>query len=143
MNQLPAELRVALDILSPKWTLEIIALLMLGDSRYSSIQHQLGLAKNLLSRRLKTLQRNGLVKSVPLAPGGRRRAYRLTEKGLALLPVLVALQQWGAAVNTAACAESSLVDGSTGQAIAPLELKNLSGDAVDWFAVELRPARRA
>jgi DNA-binding HxlR family transcriptional regulator len=85
----------ALDIVGDWWSLLIIRDALHGVSRFSEFQRNLGVAKNILTARLKTLINQEIFTVVPAADGGAHQEYILTKKGEALLPVLVALAQWG------------------------------------------------
>jgi DNA-binding HxlR family transcriptional regulator len=67
-----------------------------GIRRFSDFQKSLGLAKNVLSTRLKKLVACGIMRQVPASDGSAYREYALTQKGWVLFPVIVALGQWGA-----------------------------------------------
>ena len=66
-----------------------------GIRRFSDFQKSVGLAKNILSARLKKLVACGIMEHVPASDGSAYQEYALTQKGRELLPVLVALRQWG------------------------------------------------
>jgi DNA-binding HxlR family transcriptional regulator len=68
---------------------------MLGVRRFSEFQRRLGLARNMLSTRLKRLVESGVMELVPSSDGTFYREYLLTEKGKSLWPVLNAMRQWG------------------------------------------------
>lgn len=87
----------ALDVVGEKWTLLVLREAFYGARRFEQFQARVGCARNLLTDRLNTLTTAGLMRRVPYRePGQRERnEYRLTEKGLDLLPALVALMQWG------------------------------------------------
>lgn len=85
----------ALDVLGDKWSLLILRETMGGLSRFSEIQRSTGIAKNILTTRLETLCRHGVLKRVPQKKGSPRSAYVMTPKGLGLFPIIVALGQWG------------------------------------------------
>jgi DNA-binding HxlR family transcriptional regulator len=53
-----------------------------------------GIASNILAARLTTLEANGIINKTPDPENGRRSIYRLTEKGIDLLPVIVELNHW-------------------------------------------------
>lgn len=74
------------------WSLMIVRDALAGMSKFGEFQKSLGMAKNILASRLAHLVENGILETVPV---GARHEYRLTEKGLALFPVMVALRQWG------------------------------------------------
>jgi streptomycin 3"-adenylyltransferase len=85
----------ALDVVGDWWTLLIVRDAFAGVSRFVDFQNGLGLAKNILSSRLRTLVASGILEKRPSADGGARDEYRLTEKGRRLRVVLLALRQWG------------------------------------------------
>jgi DNA-binding HxlR family transcriptional regulator len=85
----------SLDIVGERWSLLILRDAMLGVKRFSEFQRRLGMAKNILSVRLKNLVEVEVLRSVPASDGSAYQEYELTEKGKALLPTLVALRQWG------------------------------------------------
>ncbi|WP_156685584.1 winged helix-turn-helix transcriptional regulator [Mycobacterium sp. Marseille-P9652] len=87
----------ALDVVGEKWTLLVLREAFYGARRFEQFHARIGCARNLLSERLATLVAAGLMERVAYRePGQRERhEYRLTEKGLDLLTVVVALMQWG------------------------------------------------
>jgi DNA-binding HxlR family transcriptional regulator len=85
----------SLDVVGEWWSLLIIRDAMLGVKRFSDFERRLGMAKNILSARLKTLVEAEILRIVPASDGSAYQEYDLTGKGKALLPTLVALRQWG------------------------------------------------
>ena len=85
----------SLDLIGDWWSLLIIRDAFFGITRFSEFQQDLGLARNILASRLKTLVAGGIMTTAPASDGSAYQEYVLTEKGQALLPVLVALGQWG------------------------------------------------
>ena len=85
----------SLDSIGDWWTLLIVRDAMLGVRRFSDFQRSLGLARNVLTARLKKMVEDGVMTMAPAADGTSYQEYQLTEKGEALLPVLVAMRQWG------------------------------------------------
>jgi DNA-binding HxlR family transcriptional regulator len=79
------------------WTLVVVRDLMLGVRRFDDLVAHLGIARNVLARRLDELVGAGLVEPVPYRADGQRarREYRLTARGLDLRPVLFALLAYG------------------------------------------------
>ena len=68
-----------------------------GVRRFADMQRRTGMPRQVLSDRLARLLEEGLLRKVPYQESGQRvrYEYRLTEKGLDLYPVLVALMEWG------------------------------------------------
>jgi DNA-binding HxlR family transcriptional regulator len=81
--------------LGERWTVLVLRELFLGRYRFDQIQRRLGVATNILSERLATLAEEGIVERRPYSDRPRRFEYRLTEKGLELQPILLALMRWG------------------------------------------------
>lgn len=84
-----------LNVIGEWWSLLIIREALAGVTRFSDFQRNLGAAKNIVSLRLKTLVEQGILEMVPASDGSAYQEYRPTEKCHALMPVLVALAQWG------------------------------------------------
>jgi len=85
-----------LDLVGDRWTLLIIRDLLAGLSRFNEIRESLkGIAPNILSERLQTLESAGIVRSVLYSQHPPRYEYQLTEQGRALQHVINALAIWG------------------------------------------------
>ena len=85
----------SLDAVGDWWSLLIVRDALAGIRRFSDFQKHLGMAKNILTLRLRRLVELGIMETAPVSEGGAYKEYTLTEKGLALLPVIIALRQWG------------------------------------------------
>jgi len=86
----------ALDVVGERWTFLIVLELLSGPKRFTDLERGLGgIARNLLSDRLKHLRACGVVEKTQLDPPARATVYRLTSKGEALEPVIRHLQRWG------------------------------------------------
>jgi|SRR3569833_1886824 len=86
----------ALDAIGDWWSLLIVRDAFDGLRRFSEFQKNIGLAKNILSARLRNLVKHGILTTAPASDGSAYEEYVLTDKGNALFPVLVALRQWAA-----------------------------------------------
>jgi DNA-binding HxlR family transcriptional regulator len=84
-----------LDLVGGRWTLLLIRELLLGVHRFSQMQSDLGLARNVLQDRLERLTDAGIVERRLYQERPPRHSYHLTEKGLELWPALIMLMQWG------------------------------------------------
>lgn len=85
----------SLDEVGERWSLLIIREAIMGSTRFDEFHERLGVARNILSSRLATLREHGVMTRTPGPDNARIHHYTLTSKGLELLPVLVALMQWG------------------------------------------------
>jgi DNA-binding HxlR family transcriptional regulator len=117
-----------LDAIGDGWSLLIVRDCFDGLRRFGEFQRSLGLAKNILSSRLRNLLDHGILETVPASDGGGHLEYRLTEKGVALFPLLAALRQWGEAYFfTPGEAHVRLVDRESGQPVRCLEVRAQDG----------------
>lgn len=66
-----------------------------GIRRFEEFQSHLGIARNILTTRLKKLCDTEILERVPIKEGAKRHEYLLTSKGKELLPMLISLTQWG------------------------------------------------
>ena len=85
----------SLDVIGDWWSLLIVRDAMLGKRRFGEFQKSLGVAKNILAARLKTLVEQDILEQRPAADGSAYHDYVLTAKGRDLYHVVVALRQWG------------------------------------------------
>jgi DNA-binding HxlR family transcriptional regulator len=90
----PCPIARSLDAIGDWWSLLIIRDAFMGTRRFGEFQKRLGLAKNILTVRLKTLVERGILTLEPASDGSPYREYVLTPKGRGLFPILVALRQW-------------------------------------------------
>jgi DNA-binding HxlR family transcriptional regulator len=116
------------------WSLLIVRDAFVGKKRFGEFQKSLGVAKNILTARLKKLVADGVLELAPASDGSVFKEYALTEKGCGLLPVIVALGQWGCAGS-----EFKLVDRKRGRAVR-LELRSVDGRRLAAADVRLVPA---
>ena len=84
-----------LELIGERWTLLVIRDVFLGRRRFDEIADSLGVARNVLSSRLQRLLDEGILERRPYSERPQRYEYFLTEKGLDLWPVLVALMGFG------------------------------------------------
>jgi DNA-binding HxlR family transcriptional regulator len=88
----------SLDIFGDRWSLLVIRDLFHGRSRFKDFTASPeGIPTNILADRLERLLAHGVIEQIPAADGTKRLAYRLTEKGKALGPILKAVRDWGLA----------------------------------------------
>ncbi|WP_085314971.1 winged helix-turn-helix transcriptional regulator [Derxia lacustris] len=121
-----------LDAIGDWWSLLIIRDAFDGLRRFGEFQKSLGLAKNILSARLRNLVEHGIFETVPAADGSAYQEYVLTAKGRGLFPLLVALRQWGEDwFFDPAEPHVQLVDRERGEPVRRLELRSQDGRLLD------------
>jgi DNA-binding HxlR family transcriptional regulator len=92
---LSCPLPAAVELIGEKWAFLILRGALNGLQHFEEFQAGLGIARNILSDRLSKMVAGGLLERRPDANDGRRVIYSLTPKGEDLLPVVLALRQWG------------------------------------------------
>ena len=118
----------SLDIIGDWWSLLIVRDALNGLTRFGEFQKNLGIAKNMLTQRLKQLVEQGILTVRPATDGSAWNEYVLTEKGRALQTVLVALAQWGGDYLFDSHEKCSvLVDGEHHQPLRKLQLQAQDG----------------
>ncbi len=134
----------ALERIGDPWTLLIVREVLLGTSTFEELRDHLGIARNTLAARLRSLTAAGILERHEHLRDGRRTRYRPTESGRELLLVLATLQQWG---NKWAYgdrgAPTTMVERRSQKPIAPIELRNQNGRRLRLRDVTLRPGPAA
>jgi len=95
LDALNCSIANALDLIGEWWTILILREAFFGTRRFEDFQQHLGIARNILTARLRKLCESGVMERVPIKEGAKRHEYRLTQMGRDLQPTLVALTQWG------------------------------------------------
>ncbi|VTZ27396.1 conserved hypothetical protein [Methylocella tundrae] len=93
--QMRCSLARGLDMIGDWWSPLIIRDLFLNLTHFDELVEDLGISRNLLTRRLKSLITNGIVERVAYQQRPVRYAYRLTTAGRDLVPAILALTAWG------------------------------------------------
>jgi DNA-binding HxlR family transcriptional regulator len=118
----------SLELLGDRWALLLIRELMFGTHRFDDFASHLGIARNVLSDRLSRLTAAGILVQQPLRDDALRQGYYLTEMGEGLLPVLVALMQWGDRwLQTPDTVPLRVIERASGAELAPIRLRSASG----------------
>ncbi|GII54957.1 transcriptional regulator [Planotetraspora thailandica] len=122
----------SVDAIGDWWSLLIVRDAFDGSRRFGEFQRSLGVAKNILTARLRTLIDGGVLETVAASDGSAYHEYVLTPKGRALFPVIVALRQWGEG-HFFATGEphSELVDRRDGRRLRALEVYADDGRRLD------------
>jgi DNA-binding HxlR family transcriptional regulator len=134
----------SLDVIGDWWSLLIVRDAFRGLRRFSQFQKSLGLARNILTVRLRGLVADGIMELVPASDGSAYQDYVLTEKGRGLLPVLLALRQWGMGYfPDGGPWGSEWVDRNTGRPLRRLEIQAQDGRPITADEVEFRSVQTA
>ncbi|GKW16743.1 helix-turn-helix transcriptional regulator [Pectobacterium actinidiae] len=118
----------ALDVVGDRWALLIIRDAFDNRRRFGDFQRSLGVAKNILTDRLRTLVDEGILSVQPVSESSAYQEYILTPKGEQLFPLVVALRQWGEQQLFAEGeSHSLLLDKHTGQPLQTMLPRSAQG----------------
>jgi DNA-binding HxlR family transcriptional regulator len=116
-----------LDWVGEPWTLLIVREAFFGTQQFTEFERNLGIAKNVLSARLRKLVEADILDRTAVSGRGNPQLYALTDKGRDLFPVLIALMQWGDRWIAQGKAPVRVVNRKTQAEIAPMNLRDGRG----------------
>ena len=129
----------SLETIGDTWSVLIVRQAFAGKRRFGEFQTTLGVAKNILTVRLRKLVAAGVLEQVP-ATDGTHHEYVLTEKGRGLQLVLMAIRQWGEGYGGKA--DYVLVDRRDGKPVKPLAFCSHDGRELGTDDMELVPVMK-
>ncbi len=116
-----------LEVVGERWSFLILRGAFNGLHHFEEFQGTLGIARNILSNRLARLVGHDVLRRDPDPADRRKVAYRLTERGRELLPVLIAMRQWGERWLCDMPANPVLIDRYSRRPIAPMIVQSADG----------------
>ncbi len=120
----------AIELIGEKWAFLILRGALNGLRHFEQFQAGLGIARNILSNRLGRMVDGGILERAADPLDGRKVVYSLSDKGRALLPVVVALRQWGEEWGHGT-PDVLLADQRDGRPIRPIRLLAEDGRELD------------
>ena len=129
-----------LSIVGDRWTLLVLREAFLGVRRFDRFQERLGTARNVLTERLDKLVDHGVLERRPYQDNPPRFEYRLTEKGLALYPVIMSLVAWGDRwMDEGLGRPLEHIHNECGKVMLPVQVCSECGDPIHAKNVRVRP----
>lgn len=122
----------ALEVMGERWSFLILRAAFNGLVHFEEFSSELGIARNILSNRLAKLVDHGVLERTRSEEDRRKVEYRLTEKGVGLLPAMLALRQWGERYGTNVVPNLVLCDAQDGRPIAPIRIRSQDGRELGW-----------
>ena len=117
-------LPTALEAMGERWSFMILRGAFNGVRHFEEFLSEIGIARNILANRLTRLTESGILHRTPCPDDRRKVEYRLTAKGLELLPTMIALRQWGERWGTGIASNPVLVDERDRQPILPVSIRS-------------------
>jgi DNA-binding HxlR family transcriptional regulator len=131
-------LPTALEAMGERWSFMILRAAFNRVRHFEEFLSEIGIARNILANRLTRLTESGILHRTPCPDDRRKVEYRLTEKGLDLLPSMIALRQWGEKWGTGIPSNPVLVDDRDHQPILPVTIRShddriLDCNSLSWM----------
>lgn len=129
----------AVEVIGDRWSLLVVRDAFDGVRRYSDFQRSLGMARNILSDRLRRLVEADILALQPASDGSAFQEYVLTAQGESLFPVVVALRQWAERHRyQPGEVHSQLVETSNGRALPYMAPRGAAGSVLSPQATQVR-----
>ena len=144
LSQEPCSVARSVAVIGDRWTLMILRDCFLGIRRFEDFERRLGISRSIVADRLKGLVEEGVLRREAYQDRPVRHEYRLTDKGLALHPVIMAIVHWGD-VHYGGPEGPPLIHRHRrcGCDFAPVTTCSECGETVSARDVEVRPAGAA
>ena len=126
-DSMPCPIARSLERVGEWWSILILRDAFAGLTRFEEFQDSLGIAPNMLTRRLTALVEDGLLERRPYSERPPRHEYVLTERGRDFRPVLLAMMAWGNRHFAPEGASVQLVDARTGAPADPVLVDRATG----------------
>ncbi|MYN02010.1 transcriptional regulator [Pseudoduganella sp. DS3] len=135
----PCPVARSVDLIGDRWSLLIVRDAFDGTRRFGDFQRSLGVARNILSDRLRGLVEADILALQDASDGTAYQEYVLTAKGESLFPIVVALRQWGEQhLFQRGERHSVLVDKRNGKPVPRMEPLGRDGSALPPSATLVR-----
>lgn len=136
----PCSVARSVAVIGDRWTLMLLRDCFLGVRRFEDFERRLGISRGIIAERLKRLTDEGVLRREAYQDRPVRHEYRLTDKGLALHPVMMAIVHWGD-VHYGGEAGPPLIHRhkACGCDFTPVQTCSECGGAVTARDVEVRP----
>jgi DNA-binding HxlR family transcriptional regulator len=95
LSDQPCSVARSVAVIGDRWTLMLLRDCFLGIRRFEDFERRLGISRSIVAERLKRLVEEGVLRREAYQDRPLRYEYRLTDKGLALHPVIMAIVHWG------------------------------------------------
>jgi DNA-binding HxlR family transcriptional regulator len=128
-----------LEVVGEWWSMLIIRDAFVGVRRFDDFQSRLGISRNILNVRLRTLVEAGVLERVPYQARPVRHEYRLTDKGRDLWPVLTTMREWGDTWAAPNGAPLEAVHDACGEVMHLKYTCDACGEPADRRSVRVRP----
>ena len=128
-----------LEVVGDRWSLLILRDAFYGVRRFDDFQADLGVARNILTDRLKKLVERRVLERRRYEERPPRYEYKLTEKGRDLLPVVLSMMRWGDRWEVSGAPPVTLSHTTCGHETEPVTVCSHCGDRLELYNVRAEP----
>ncbi|MEJ2604322.1 MAG: helix-turn-helix domain-containing protein [Gammaproteobacteria bacterium] len=132
---LTSQVAQALAVIGDRWAMLIIRDVFLGFRRFEDLRQRSGAARGTLASRLKRLVDNGILYKNPYQLSPPRHEYRLTDKGLDLYPILLAIWRWDTEWGDDKELPPALIHAPCGKSMKPVFVCRECGEPINLYDV--------
>ena len=129
-------LPLALEVMGERWSFMILRAAFNGICHFEDFLGVLGIARNILASRLVKLVEHEIMRREPCPEDRRKVEYKLTEKGVDLLPAMLALRQWGEKHGLGVPSNPVLVDKRDHQPIGQITIRGHDDRVLGWHELQ-------
>lgn len=126
-TEMPCPIAQCLEIVGEWWSMLIIRDAFRGLKRFDEFQKSLGIAPNILTRRLNDLVEYGILERQNYGESAKRYEYVLTKAGEDLAPLLIVMFEWGNKHATPIGVTSHIINIETGEIAEPVLIDKKTG----------------
>jgi DNA-binding HxlR family transcriptional regulator len=141
IERVPCPVAQAMVVIGDSWTVLILRDALRGATKFDAFQRATGASRAIISERLSHLVQHGVMERVQYEAHPPRFAYRLTERGLALQPVLMTMAHWAEAHVDKPLRKSTRRHTACGHRFTPVVTCSECGEAVEPGSVAFDRAR--
>jgi len=127
-NEMPCPIAQCLERIGEWWSMLIIRDVFRGLRRFDEFQKSLGIAPNMLTRRLNDLVESGILERQKYGESDKRYEYVLSKQGEDLYPMLVMMFEWGNKHSAPKGIESYFVNIKSGEIAQPVVVDKKNGE---------------
>jgi DNA-binding HxlR family transcriptional regulator len=138
-NKLNCSIAATLEQVGDWWTLLVIREAFFGTGTFTGFRRALGISRNILTDRLQRLIEAGILETYTISPTSTRHQYQLTAKGHDLLPVLIAMMQWGDKWEHPGAEPVLLTSGSPPQPIRKIQIEDAALSPIGYKDLSYQP----
>ena len=126
-NEMPCPIAQCLELIGEWWSMLIIRDAFRGLKRFDEFQKSLGIAPNILTRRLNDLVDSGVLERQNYGESTKRYEYVLSKQGIELYPLIVVMFDWGDKYSPPKGLKSQFVNIKTGEIAEPILIDKRTG----------------